>query len=42
MYKYCESTNTMTTKASMVHLRSQKIRGVVENSANAEGGKIQS
>ena len=39
---YCESTNTTTTKASMVHSRCQKTRGVAENSANTEGGKIQS
>ena len=39
---YCESTNTTTTKPSMIHLRSQKIREVAENSANTEGGKIQS
>ena len=42
VYIFCESTNTTTTKATMVHLRSQTVKGVAKNSANTEGGKIQS
>ena len=42
MEVYRKSTNTTTTKACIVHSRSQKIRGDTENSANTEGGKIQS
>ena len=30
------------TKVSLVYLRSQKRRGVTENSTNTDGGKIQS
>ena len=42
IYICCKSTNATTTKASMVHLKSQKLRRVAKNSADTEGGKIQS